>query len=76
MSDCTTHEEYSRKLKEKLKEKQERIAQERREREYQMLKDCTFKPNILDKEPSTLSTENVPVKGLARHLELKELKKK
>ncbi len=34
MSDCSTHEEYSRKLKEKLKEKQERIAQERREREY------------------------------------------
>jgi hypothetical protein len=53
MSDCSTHEEYSRKLKEKLKEKQERIAQERREREYQMLKDCTFKPHILDKEPST-----------------------
>jgi hypothetical protein len=44
MSDCSTHEDYSRKLKEKLKEKQERIAQERREREYLLLKDCTFKP--------------------------------
>ena len=41
-----------------------------------MLKDCTFKPHILEKEPSTQNTENVPVKGLARHLELKELKKK
>jgi len=40
-----------------------------------MLKDCTFKPHILDKDP-TLNTENVQVKGLARHLELKELKKK
>jgi hypothetical protein len=40
-----------------------------------MLKDCTFKPHILDKDP-THSTENVQVKGLARHLELKELKKK
>jgi len=58
MSDCSTSEEYSRKLKEKLKEKQERIAHERREREYLMLKDCTFKPHILDKDP-TLNTENV-----------------
>jgi len=40
------------------------------------LKDCTFQPKILDKEPSTSSNENVQVKGLARHLELKELKKK
>lgn len=76
MNDCSTTEDYSRKLKEKLKEKQERIAQERREREYQQLKDCTFQPKILDKEPSTLSSENVSVKGLSRHLELKELKKK
>jgi hypothetical protein len=30
----------------------------------------------LDKEPATSSTENVSVKGLARYLELKELKKK
>lgn len=76
MSDCSTSEDYSRKLKEKLKEKQERIAHERREREYQMLKDCTFKPQILDKDPATITSENVQVKGLARHLELKELKKK
>lgn len=34
MGDCSSSEDYSRKLKEKLKEKQERIAQERREREY------------------------------------------
>ena len=76
MSDCSTQEDYSRKLKEKLKEKQERIAHERREREYQMLKDCTFKPHILDVDPSTHNSEAVTVKGLARHLELKELKKK
>lgn len=41
-----------------------------------MLKDCTFKPQILDKDPATIISENVQVKGLARHLELKELKKK
>jgi len=41
-----------------------------------MLKDCTFKPHILDVDPSTHNSEAVTVKGLARHLELKELKKK
>jgi hypothetical protein len=30
----------------------------------------------LDKEPSTSATDAVQVKGMARHLELKELKKK
>lgn len=77
MTDCSSTEEYSRKLKEKLKEKQERIAQERREREYQQMKDCSFHPKILDKDPSSItSSESVSVKGLSRHLELKELKKK
>jgi hypothetical protein len=41
-----------------------------------MMKDCSFKPKILDKDPSTISSESVSVKGLDRHLELKELKKK
>jgi len=40
-------------LKQKLKEKQEKIAKVRKEREYEQQKDCTFKPTILDKEPST-----------------------
>jgi hypothetical protein len=41
------------------------------------MKDCSFHPKILDKDPSTISSsDNVSVKGLARHLELKELKKK
>ena len=40
------------------------------------MKDCSFHPKILDKDPSTITSENVSVKGLARHLELKELKKR
>lgn len=41
------------------------------------MKNCTFHPKILIKEPSTVSTtQNVEVKGVERHLELKELKKK
>ena len=69
-------EEFSRKLKEQLKQKQERIAQERREREYDQMKDCTFKPAILENEPSTSKEQVVVVRGLGRHLELKELQKK
>lgn len=37
---------------------------------------CTFKPQILDKEPATSKEQVVVVRGLSRHLELKELQKK
>lgn len=40
------------------------------------MKDCTFKPQILDTEPSTAKDQVVVVRGLGRHLELKELQKK
>lgn len=41
------------------------------------MKDCSFHPKILDKDPSSItSSETVSVKGVTRHLELKELKKK
>ena len=76
ITDCATSEEYSNKLKEKLKEKQERVAQERRQREYELLSGCTFQPTILDHEPSTAKDQIVVVRGLGRHLELKELQKK
>jgi len=41
------------------------------------MKDCSFHPKILDKDPSSItSSETVSVKGVTRHLELKELKKR
>lgn len=40
------------------------------------MKDCTFKPEILNNEPSTSKDQVVIVRGLGRHLELKELQKK
>ncbi len=63
-------------MKDKLKEKQEKIAHERRQRESELMQDCTFKPQVLEKEPSTSKNEIVVVKGLGRHLELMELQKK
>jgi hypothetical protein len=40
------------------------------------MKDCTFKPVILETLPSTAKEEIVIVRGLGRHLELRELQKK
>jgi len=58
-----------------LKEKQQRIAAERRQRELQELEECTFKPKT-NPEIKDNNNEIVVVKGLGRHLELQELKKK
>ncbi|CDW79342.1 UNKNOWN [Stylonychia lemnae] len=76
LSDGESLEQFSMNLKQKLKEKQEKIAKVRKEREYEVQKDCTFKPTILEKEPSTSKDQVVVVRGLGRHLELKELQKK
>lgn len=46
---------------------------QRREREYEELKDCTFKPQVLNTIPSTAKDEVVVVRGLGRHLEVREL---
>ena len=40
------------------------------------MKDCTFKPILLNNVPATQKEEVVVVRGLGRHLELKELQKK
>jgi hypothetical protein len=37
-------EQYSKNLKEKLKEKQEKISNLRKQREYEQQKECTFQP--------------------------------
>ena len=52
-----------------------RIAAERRKNEMSELEQCTFKPEI-NQEILDNRDETVVVKGLGRHLELQELKKK
>lgn len=39
-------EEFSINLKKKLKEKQQKIAMERRQKEMAELEQCTFKPQV------------------------------
>lgn len=51
------------------------IDQERRRREYDELKECTFKPQIRSK-PAKQQQGPIIVRGLGRHLELKELAQK
>ena len=66
--------QFSEQLKAQLKEKQAKIAQARRNKEYQEIKDCTFYPSINQGVPQT--KEEVEIKGLERHLELKELQRR
>lgn len=63
------------RIRAKLKEKHQRIAMERRQREMKELDECTFHPKT---NPCVQDNkqEVVIVKGLGRHLELQELKKK
>ena len=59
-------------MKAKQQAKMARIAQERRNREYNEAKDCTFKPQVNKGVPKA-AEEEVEIKGLGRVLELKEL---
>lgn len=63
------------RIRAKLKEKHQRIAMERRQREMKELDECTFHPKT---NPCVQDNnqEVVIVKGLGRHLELQELRKK
>lgn len=68
-------EQFSMNLKARLKEKQQRIAAERRTKEMKELEECTFTP-MINNDIHDNRDEIVVVKGLGRHLELQELKKK
>ena len=52
-----------------------RIAQERRKKEFDEEKDCTFAPKVIKNAPAA-PAEDVEIKGLGRVLELRELQKK
>ena len=61
-------------LEEKARRRREMMEQERRNKEYEMLKDCTFKPKINE---GVLGNDKVViVKGIGRHMELQDLKRK
>lgn len=63
-------------IKEEQDERQEWIEQERRNKEYDEIKDCTFKPRIKNKVGIPGEKDVVVVRGLSRHLELRELKQR
>ena len=49
-----------------------RIAQERRKKEFDEEKNCTFAPKVIKNAPAA-PAEDVEIKGLGRVLELREL---
>lgn len=63
------------KIRAKLKARHQKIAAERRQRELDELAECTFQPQTNDFIADN-SEEVVIVKGLGRHLELQELKRR
>lgn len=73
-ADGPVSEEQAR-IRQRLKQKHAKIAAERRKRELKEMEECTFKPQTNEYIKDN-SNELVVVKGLGRHLELQELKKK
>jgi len=45
-------ESYNKALQEKIREREERVEQERRQAEYEKLKDCTFQPKLKEWQPA------------------------
>eukprot|EP00826_Nyctotherus_ovalis_P008885 TRINITY_DN12311_c0_g1_i2.p1 TRINITY_DN12311_c0_g1~~TRINITY_DN12311_c0_g1_i2.p1 ORF type:complete len:438 (-),score=151.04 TRINITY_DN12311_c0_g1_i2:188-1501(-) len=69
----TRNEEILEMIKEKEEERVQRMEQKKRDQEYEEMKDCTFQPAITN---FAGHPEPTVVKGLGRHLELQEKKKK
>ena len=67
--------QFSENLKAQQKAKMARIAQERRKKEFDEEKNCTFAPKVIKNAPAA-PAEDVEIKGLGRVLELRELQKK
>ena len=67
--------EMKAKLHEKAMERRQIEEQKRMDREYEELKDCTFKPNVNEGIPQA-HNQVVVVRGLSRYMELQELKQK
>lgn len=70
-------EGLTERIEEQRREREEKAEEQRRLREFNELKECTFQPNV------SISKKHVPerggpviVRGLGRHLELKEMAKK
>ena len=68
----TKKEEILGIIKEREQERIQKMEQQKRDMEYEEMKDCTFQPAIV--RPMTQS-ESVVIKGLGRHLELQEKRK-
>ena len=70
--DVTQVDTLTQRIKEKERQKMAQCQQVKKKKEYEELKECTFTPAIKRAVPKQASGPIV-VRGLGRHLELKEL---
>ena len=70
--DVTQPDTLTQRIKEKERQKMAQCEQVKKKKEYEELKECTFTPAIKRAVPKQASGPIV-VRGLGRHLELKEL---
>eukprot|EP00658_Telonema_sp_P-2_P023271 TRINITY_DN19316_c0_g1_i3.p1 TRINITY_DN19316_c0_g1~~TRINITY_DN19316_c0_g1_i3.p1 ORF type:complete len:316 (+),score=69.05 TRINITY_DN19316_c0_g1_i3:274-1221(+) len=66
----------TRKIEQQRLEREHKIEESRRHREFEELRECTFQPNIAKNRRPKESTAPIIVRGLGRHLELKEMARK
>jgi len=70
-------EGISARIEEQRREKEERIEEQKRLQDYEELRECTFQPNVAISKRTVQEPDGpVIVRGLGRHLELKEMAKK
>lgn len=71
-SEYSNKDKLKAKLQEKAKQRRQTEEQKRMDKEYEELKDCTFKPIINNGVPQA-HDQVVVVRGLSRYMELQEL---
>jgi len=70
-------EGLTERIEEHRREREQRAEEARKEKDYEALKECTFQPNVsISKREEEDADGPVIVRGLGRHLELKEMAKK
>ena len=69
-------DQISLKIEQQRAEREAKIEESRRHREFEELKECTFQPNVCKKWRAKEESEPIIVRGLGRHLELREMAKR
>lgn len=75
-SDYRQGDEILKAIEQRQLEKEEKLLQLKKEKDYAELKDCVFRPQVSDLKSSPVSNGAVVVNGFARYMELRDLAKR